>query len=138
MYFGDTNLWTELAHTLKARFYMHTAEQRAGAYAQALAEAKLGISSDGGNFFGAFTSNAAEQNFYFQFEITAGRTGYLIADQQFVSLLQTRGDPRRADYFNAAGRGSARPSGADFQQPFITYDENTLIWAEAAYRTGVR
>ena len=25
---------------------------------------------------------------------------------------------------------------ADFQQPFVTYDENTLIWAEAAYRTG--
>ena len=25
---------------------------------------------------------------------------------------------------------------ADFQQPYVTYDENTLIWAEAAYRTG--
>jgi starch-binding outer membrane protein, SusD/RagB family len=137
VYFGDTNLWTELAHTLKARFYMHTAEQRAGAYAQALAEAKLGISSDGGNYFGAFTSNAAEQNFYYQFEIPAGRTGYLIADPQFVSLLQTRGDPRRADYFNAAGtRLSAARLAPDFQQPFVTYDENTLIWAEAAYRTG--
>jgi hypothetical protein len=137
VYFGDTNLWTELAHTLKARFYMHTAEQRAGAYAQALAEAELGISSDGGNYFGAFTSNAAEQNFYYQFEIPAGRTGYLIADPQFVSLLQTRGDPRRADYFNAGGtRLSAARLAPDFQQPFVTYDENTLIWAEAAYRTG--
>ncbi|HEV7594184.1 MAG TPA: SusD/RagB family nutrient-binding outer membrane lipoprotein, partial [Gemmatimonadaceae bacterium] len=24
----------------------------------------------------------------------------------------------------------------DFRQPYVTYDENTLIWAEAAYRTG--
>jgi hypothetical protein len=137
VYFGDVGLWSELAHTLKARFYMHTAEQRPTAYAQALAEAAQGISSDDGNFFGAFTSNAAEQNFYFQFEIPAGRAGYLIADPQFVALLANRGDPRRAEYFNAAG---TRLSGArlapDFQQPFVTYDENTLIWAEAAYRTG--
>ncbi len=137
VYFGDTESWTALAHTLKARFYMHTAEVRPGAHAQALAEARQGISSDGGNYFGAFTTSAAEQNFYYQFEVPAGRAGYLIADPQFVSLLQSRNDPRRADYFNAAG---TRLSGArlapDFQQPFVTYDENTLIWAEAAYRTG--
>jgi hypothetical protein len=24
----------------------------------------------------------------------------------------------------------------DYQQPYVSYDENTLIWAEAAYRTG--
>jgi hypothetical protein len=24
----------------------------------------------------------------------------------------------------------------NFPQPYVTYDENTLIWAEAAYRTG--
>ena len=137
VYFGDTEAWTTLAHTLKARFYMHTAEVRPTAYAAALAEAQQGISSDAGNYFGAFTSNAAEQNFYYQFEVPAGRAGYLVADPQFVALLQSRNDPRRAEYFNAAG---TRLSGArlapDFQQPFVTYDENTLIWAEAAYRTG--
>jgi hypothetical protein len=137
VYFGDLPSWTALAHTLKARFYMHTAESRPTAYAQALAEAQLGISSEGGNFVGAFTSSAAEQNFYFQFEVPAGRAGYLIADQQFVTLLASRGDPRRAEYFNAAGtRLSAARLAPDFQQPFVTYDENTLIWAEAAYRTG--
>ena len=137
VYFGDTGAWTALAHTLKARFYMHTGEVRAGAYAQALAEAQQGISSDAGNYFGAFTSNAAEQNFYFQFEIPAGRAGYLIADPQFVSLLEARNDPRRDEYFDAAGgRLSDDRLAPDFQQPFVTYDENTLIWAEAAYRTG--
>jgi hypothetical protein len=137
VYGGDTNLWTALAHTLKARFYMHTAEVRPAAYAQALAEAQLGISSDGGNYVGAFTSNAAETNFYYQFEVTAGRAGYLIADPLFVSLLESRSDPRRADYFNAAGtRLSNARLAPNFQQPYVTYDENTLIWAEAAYRTG--
>lgn len=137
VYAGDMAAWTALAHTLKARFYLHTAEVRPGAYAQALAEAEQGIASDGGNYFGAFTANAAEQNFYYQFEIPAARAGYLIPDPQFVALLASRSDPRRAEYFNA---GATRLSGArlapDFQQPFVTYDENTLIWAEAAYRTG--
>jgi starch-binding outer membrane protein, SusD/RagB family len=137
VYGGDTGLWTALAHTLKARFYMHTAEVRPAAYAQALTEAEQGISSDGGNYFGAFTSNAAETNFYFQFEVTAGRAGYLIPDAQFVALLESRNDPRRAEYFNAgATRLSNDRLAPNFQQPFVTYDENTLIWAEAAYRTG--
>ena len=137
VYGGDAGLWTALAHTLKARFYMHTAEVRPGAYAQALTEAQQGISSNAGTYVGAFTSNSAETNFYYQFEVTAGRGGYLIADQQFVTLLQNRNDPRRADYFNAAAtRLSDARLAPSFQQPFVTYDENTLIWAEAAYRTG--
>ena len=137
VYGGDAGLWTALAHTLKARFYMHTAEVRPAAYAQALTEAQQGISSNGGTYVGAFTSNSAETNFYYQFEVTAGRGGYLIADQQFVTLLENRNDPRRADYFNAAAtRLSDSRLAPNFQQPFVTYDENTLIWAEAAYRTG--
>jgi len=137
VYGGDAGLWTALAHTLKARFYMHTAEVRPGAYAQALTEAQQGISSNAGTYVGAFTSNSAETNFYYQFEVTAGRGGYLIADQQFVTLLENRNDPRRADYFNAAAtRLSDARLAPSFQQPFVTYDENTLIWAEAAYRTG--
>ena len=137
VYGGDAGLWTALAHTLKARFYMHTAEVRPAAYAQALTEAQQGISSSAGTYVGAFTSNSAETNFYYQFEVTAGRGGYLIADQQFVTLLENRNDPRRADYFNAAAtRLSDARLAPNFQQPFVTYDENTLIWAEAAYRTG--
>jgi hypothetical protein len=137
VYAGDVDAWATLAHTLKARFYLHTAEVRPGAYAQALAEAKLGISSDNGNYFGAFTTSAAETNFYYQFEVTAGRGGYLIPDAQFVALLESRRDPRRAEYFNAAAtRLSNARLAPNFPQPFVTYDENTLIWAEAAYRTG--
>jgi hypothetical protein len=137
VYGGDLVKWTRLAHTLKARYLLHTAEVRATAYGQALTEAQQGISSNAGNFVGAFTANSGEQNFYYQFDGPAGRAGYLVPDPQFVALLQSRGDPRLDNYFNPARtKLSDVREEPDFQQPFVTYDENTLIWAEAAYRTG--
>ncbi|HKR08644.1 MAG TPA: SusD/RagB family nutrient-binding outer membrane lipoprotein [Gemmatimonadaceae bacterium] len=138
VYGGDVSAWAALAHTLKARFYLHTAEVRGlSAYTAALAEAQQGISSDGGNFFGAFTSNTNETNFYFQFQLLVGRAGYLIPDPLFVSLLSSRNDPRRQDYFNAAGSNlSGTRLAPNYPQVYVSYDENTLIWAEAAYRTG--
>jgi hypothetical protein len=139
VYGGDGSLWAPMAHTLKARFYMHTAEVKPAAYAQALAEARQGISSDAGNYFGAFTSTASETNFYFQFHGPAGRGGDLAIGTTLDTILVRRGDPREAQYFAPSGNPrwlSATRGAADFQQPYVTYDENTLIWAEAAYRTG--
>jgi starch-binding outer membrane protein, SusD/RagB family len=140
VYGGDPALWTAMAHTLKARFFMHTAEVRgAAAYTSALAEAQQGIGSDAGNYFGAFTSTASETNFYFQFHGPAGRGGDLAIGTTLDTILVRRGDPRDAQYFAASGNPrwlSTTRAAADFQQPFVTYDENTLIWAEAAYRTG--
>ncbi|HET7614260.1 MAG TPA: SusD/RagB family nutrient-binding outer membrane lipoprotein [Gemmatimonadaceae bacterium] len=139
VYGGDPALWTAFAHTLKARFYMHTAEVRPEAYAQALAEAQQGISSDAGNYFGAFTSTGSETNFYFQFHGPAARGGDLGIGITLDTILVRRNDPREAEYFAPSGnpRWLSDERGADdFQQPYVTYDENTLIWAEAAYRTG--
>ena len=139
VYGGDPALWTEMAHTLKARFYMHTAEVRPGAYAQALAEAQQGISSDAGNYFGAFTSTNSEQNFYYQFHGPAGRGGDLAVGITLDTILLRRNDPRRLEYFATSGNPrwiSDERDAPDFQQPYVTFDENTLIWAEAAYRTG--
>jgi hypothetical protein len=140
VYGGDPALWTAMAHTLKARFFMHTAEVRGtAAYASALAEAQQGIGSNAGNYFGAFTSTASETNFYFQFHGPAGRGGDLAIGTTLDTILVRRGDPRDAQYFAASGNPrwlSTTRAAADFQQPYVTYDENTLIWAEAAYRTG--
>jgi starch-binding outer membrane protein, SusD/RagB family len=136
-YGGDAASFIALAHTLKARFYMHTAEVRPSAYGQALAEAKLGIRSNAGTYVGRFFDASGQQNFYYQFEVTAGRHGYVVPNPNFVALLQSRNDPRRTDYFNAAGDDlSDTRIAPDFAQPYVSYDENTLIWAEAAYRTG--
>jgi hypothetical protein len=136
-YGGNPAMFIAMAHTLKARFYMHTAEVRPTAYAQALAEAKLGILSEAGTYVGRFFSASGQQNFYYQFEVTAGRHGYVIPNLNFVNLLMSRNDPRRFDYFDLPGDDlSAIRLAADFAQPYVSYDENTLIWAEAAYRTG--
>lgn len=142
VYGGDPAAWTALAHTLKARFYMHTAEVRPTAYAQALTEVKQGIMSDAGNYVGAFTSLTNEQNFYFQLNVTAGRQGYLVPNRFLDTLLKSRNDPRRTQYFainaktDSATQISAVRLDPAYQQPFVTYDENTLRWAESAYRTG--
>jgi hypothetical protein len=132
--------WIALAHTLKARFYMHTAEVRGqAAYAAALAEAQQGIKSDADNYTGAFVDASGLQNFWYQFEVTAGRTGYITPNVNFENFLAARNDPRRTEYFKTTASGddiSDVRLAANFQQPYVTYDENTLIWAEAAYRTG--
>lgn len=134
-YGGDPARWAALAHTLKARFYLHTAEVRPAAYAQALAEARQGITTAAGNYVAPFTGNAGEQNIFYQFQTV--RAGYYIPAAPFVTLLAQRGDPRRADYFNAAATNlSAARLSPGYTQPIVTADENLLIWAEAAQRTG--
>jgi hypothetical protein len=63
-----------------------------------------------------------------------------LADGIFLdNLLASRNDPRRTEYFSLTSNPrwlSATRGAADFQQPYVTYDENTLIWAEAAFRGG--
>jgi starch-binding outer membrane protein, SusD/RagB family len=136
-YSGSASRFTALAHTLKARFYMHTGEVRPSAYAQALVEVQQGIRDNAGTYVGRFFDASGQQNFYYQFEVTAGRHGYVVPNANFVSLLASRNDPRRADYFNSGGDDlSDARLAPDFAQPYVSYDENTLIWAEAAYRTG--
>ena len=69
----------------------------------------------------------------------AARGGDLGIGITLDTILVRRNDPREAEYFAPSGnpRWLSDERGADdFQQPYVTYDENTLIWAEAAYRTG--
>ena len=69
--------------------------------------------------------------------MTAGRHGYVIPNASFVTLLESRNDIRRLEYFNDLGDDlSDTRLAPDFAQPYVSYDENTLIWSEAAYRTG--
>jgi hypothetical protein len=136
VYGGDPGAWTALAHTVKARFYLHTAEVRPNAYAQALAEAKQGIMDPANNFTFPFSGNAGEQSFWYQFDVVQ-RPGYFEPGASFVALLQQRKDPRLARYFNA----SQTDLSSSFRAPnaperIVTAQENLLIEAEAAYRTG--
>ena len=135
-YGGDPVLWTKLAHTLKARFLMHTAQLRPNVYPQVVAEASQGISSTSENFNAVFSGNANEQNFWYQFAIVQ-RPGYIAPNPQFVTLLRQRNDPRLHTYFNA-DLSDLNPAllASNATQPLVTVNEDLLLWAEAAQRTG--
>src|SRR6185312_534375 len=96
--------WVALAHTLKARYFMHVTPQDPSAYASALAEAQQGISSPAGDFKSYQSTNPNEWNLWYQFMVIQ-RSGYISAGEYLVNLLQTTGDPRLSAYYgtNASG-----------------------------------
>jgi starch-binding outer membrane protein, SusD/RagB family len=153
VYAGDLVKWTALAHTLKARYYLHTVERvGAPAYAAALVEAGSGIADPSGDYLTYHSTSSTETNLYFQFTIQW--QDYLSAGKALLDLLQSTADSRLAEYFdpNSTGvfRGAApgEEIGVDpsplsstrldpsFPQPLATWAENQLIIAEAANRTG--
>ena len=141
-YGGDPAQWTKLAHTLKARFLMHTAEVRPNVYGLVLTEANQGITDPADNYVAPFSGNANEENFWYQFGVVQ-RPGYLLPNPQFVALLQSRNDPRLHGYFK---EDPANPGdfidladsllAPNHVQPLVTANENLLLAAEAAQRTG--
>jgi starch-binding outer membrane protein, SusD/RagB family len=152
-YGGDKTKWLRLAHTLKARNYLHVAERQGNsAYQAALAQAQQGL-QNGDDFRSYQSADPNEQNAWYQFTVIQ-RSGYMSPGAFLVNLLQSRSDPRLAQYFdpNSAGQyvgaapgqqGSATIAKFDparvapgFRQPIVTWAENQLIIAEAAFRLG--
>jgi starch-binding outer membrane protein, SusD/RagB family len=149
---NDPALWTEAAHTLKARYYMHVAEVDPSAYALAFAQTDSGISSPDNDVRSFQSSNPNESNLWWQFMIVQ-RAGDIAAGAFLVDLLQSTNDPRLSQYFaqNTTGQFIGAPPGggnADFstisdtrldpafRQPILTFAENQLIRAEAALHEG--
>ena len=155
IYGGDPSLWLELAHTLKARFYLHTSPRDPSAYALALAQADSGISDPSHDYRTYQSGNdfPNEANLWYQF-MALNRTGYISAGDFLVSLLSgPPADPRLGQYFDKNGSGTylgAPPGGGSgdystlsstrmnpaFRQPVVTYAENQLIKAEAELQMG--
>jgi starch-binding outer membrane protein, SusD/RagB family len=156
VYEGDVAKWTELAHTLKARLYLHTAE-RVGlpAYQAAFTEASSGISAaDGsGDYLTYHSGSLTESNLWNQFVNVWAQ--YVSAGKFLVDLLNTpTPDPRLDEYFKENSSGqfvgvnpgqglASDPSelsdarlAPDFRQPLVTYVENQLILAEAAWQVA--
>jgi hypothetical protein len=153
VYKGDRTKWAALAHTLKARLYLHVAERDASAYAKALAEANLGISSNSGDYVTVQTSTAGEQNDWYQFQVVGQRTSYMRAGAFGVNLLTSTTDPRLTELYqkatgaativggtpgqsltSAMGNASAKRLTDSYGQPLVTYNENLLIKAEALFQ----
>jgi hypothetical protein len=158
VYGGSAAKWTEAAHTLKARIYLHQ-EEKLGAsqYTSALAEARKGISKPDDDWKTVHSSATSERNLWAQFQLTSFGQD-LVAGSALVNLMVAQKDPRLPDYFakNSHGTfggynvatqttpadsissilGSGRTSDVTFGQPIITYDETQLIIAEAAFQTN--
>ena len=152
IYGGDPALWVNLAHTLKARFYLHTAEQDPTAYAKALTEAQQGIADSTGDMKTLHTDAATENNIWFQF--FRDRDSYMRAGKTLVDTMLARNDPRLPNYFSRnqqgqfVGAAQGEPQAAKhsslsairlnpaYSQPLVTWAENQLIIAEAAFKTN--
>jgi hypothetical protein len=153
VYGGDPVKWLEAAHTLKARFFMHTAEVRGTpAYQAALAAAALGISSALNDFTSFHSQTQGEQNGWWQFQNLSGFGGDVVAGRFLADLMVARNDPRLPEYFEASVPGpfggispqqEPSPTGVsnlvgtrsvpEFRQPLITWAENQMILAEANF-----
>jgi hypothetical protein len=159
---GDTTKWIRAAWTLKARYYIETAESLgAPAYTAAIAAALNGINdATGASDFSSFhTLNPSERNMWAQFQLSSGFGTDLEAGKALVDYMNARTDPRRAQYFclnSLGGYGGddfnvAVPAGSVSQflcspmparfaengrVPYVTYAENELILAEAYAQTG--
>jgi hypothetical protein len=130
---GDRTRWIAVAHTLKARFYMHWVEAQSTPAGQtacggnclqkALASAQLGIASSAGNWNAQHSAAATENNLWYQF--LRDRSGYISGGHYLVNLLKTRNDPRLALYYSHGSGPNASvyvgsPPGAPSGDPGTT------------------
>ena len=157
-YSGDKAKWTELAYTIKARFYLHTVEKLGNAqYAKVIAAAQKGISTPNNDFKDPHADATTERNMWAQFQLSSFGAD-LVAGKPLVDIMLAQKDPRLAEYFgtNPAGgyggydqasantpaaeispiAGSTRANDGTFAIPIVTYDENQLILAEASFVTS--
>jgi hypothetical protein len=154
VYAADVAKWTEAAHTLKARIYLHLVEVRGNAqYQNAINEATLGISAPANDFLTFHGANPQEDNVWFQLSARSGFGQYVVAGRNLADLMVARNDPRLPNYFAPSTPGPfggmdpnqiISPTGVSpltgserniptFRQPLLTYDENQLILAEANF-----
>src|SRR5437867_54171 len=103
---GDKAKWTAAAWTLKARYFMQTAESLSSvgstaAYTNAINAALNGINDPtGASDFSSFhTSATSERNMWAQFQTSSGFGTDLEAGLSLASYMNARLDPRRALYF---------------------------------------
>jgi hypothetical protein len=155
VYGGDRAKWIQAANTLKARFFMHTAELNgAAAYTAAITAAGSGISDKANDFRTFHGSGTGEGNIWNQFFSTTFGSD-VVAGKRLTDIMVARSDPRLPQYFglnayggyggqdintpvndSAVSRLGGTRNDPLFRQPLVTYAENQLILAEAKHATG--
>ncbi len=142
IFVGNNALWAEVAHSLKARYYL--VEKN---YPNALAEAQKGISSASADLLSDHTDATGARNMYWQF-VEVDRSGYLtVTDSNLQKLLEGRrarllatpGDANRMAVYFSGNELNTSDEGffaADAPFQIVSWIETKLIEAEAAQRTG--
>lgn len=158
---GDGNKWLNVAHTLKARYFLHTKD-----YTNAVAQAKLGITAPANNLMALHgDSYGASFNVYYSFT-TYDRPGYMNSEGAIAAAYLNPDDPlyhgnaktdetARFNYLFQTGlnTGGLDPNvlvdfdwgndpsengffGATTAFPLVTFEENNLTLAEAYSKLG--
>ena len=135
--------WKQVAHSLKARYYLHTKD-----YANALLQSRLGIDEDQ-DLMVLHGTSLENRNLYYQFTVDE-REGYLDANDSYLfqlldpsdnveRLISTPGDVERRAYYFTGTSLNVETDGVFGQTssfPLISWIEVKLIEAEALQRTG--
>lgn len=145
-YKGNTSNWIALAHALKARYHLHL-----GQYAEAITEAKLGMTSASGDMIADFGRTSGQNlNPFYSFQVI-DRDGYMTASKAYApSILDKessnyRGNAKTIEAarynYNYIGKKASEynintTEGGKFYEdiPLVTYGEMLLIIAEAEFR----
>ena len=99
---GSKARWTAAAWTLKARYFIQTAESLgAPAYTAAIAAALNGIgdATGAGDFSSFHTTATSERNMWTQFQTSSGFGTDLEGGKALIDILKARNDPRLAKYY---------------------------------------
>jgi hypothetical protein len=104
-------VYLEVAHSLKARFYLHLAEVDPANYARALAEVPLGISSPANDMLWFHDLSPTGQSVWWQFQSARGD---IAPGAALIEILKRRiaagtEDDARLTYYFASGDGGTAP-----------------------------
>src|SRR5439155_9301755 len=89
------------AHTLKARFLLHTVEasgSKATVYGNVITEATAGIASPANDLTAYHSATVSERNIWYQFQLTTFGQD-VVAGKTLADIMKARNDPRLPDYF---------------------------------------
>src|SRR6266702_2884005 len=119
VYGGDKAKWIAAAHTLKARFLLHTVEAaatKATVYGNAITEATSGIGSTAGDLTAYHSTATSERNIWYQFQTTTFGQD-VVAGKALVDIMNGRADPRLPQYFAKNGLGTYGGEDPNVAQP---------------------
>ena len=161
---NDQTKWIAVAHTLKARFLMHTAPTSATMYnmsilASVATEAALGIADSLGSLRPNHTTTPGEQNLFYSF--ISSRAGDVDPGRQHIDEVKLAGEdtllynwyiPNKYKNFYGSDEGAPGSviDGHPFDSiavflvgtkpatswPIVDYAENQMLIAEVQYRQG--